>query len=66
MMPGFKMLDTGMGPQEGVRRGGIRDSEIFKDESIEIWDDTAEKTARARGIDTFTSIKHVEPKLEGV
>jgi hypothetical protein len=47
----FETLDTGMGPPEGVRRGRIRDSKLVEDESVEI-DNTVEKSARARGIDT--------------
>ena len=49
----FKTLDTGMGLPEGVRRVRIRDSEIVKDESIEIWDNTVEKSARTGGINNF-------------
>ena len=66
MKPEFKTLDTGMGLPEDVRRVRIRDSELLKDESIEIWENTVKKSARARGIDIFISIKRVEPKLEGV
>jgi hypothetical protein len=54
---------------EGFRRGRIRDSELFNDESVEVWDNAVEKSARARGIEKFIIviiINHVESKLEGV
>jgi hypothetical protein len=55
-----------MGPPEGVRRGWVRDSKLVKDESVEIRENTVEKSTRARGIDTFTSYIITESKLEGV
>ena len=65
-MPEFKTLDTRMGPPEFIRRGRVGGSELVKDESVEIWDNTVEKSARTRGVGTLTLIKPVEPKFEGV
>ena len=63
----FKTRDTGMGLPEFVRSARIfRDNELPKDESVEIWNDAVEKSARSRGIYILISIIRVEPKFEGV
>ena len=51
---------------EVVRRSRIRDSELVEDEGVEVWDNTVEESARARGIDIVTLKKMVETEFEGV
>ena len=65
-MPELKTLDTGMSLPEFVRRGRIARDELVKDESVEIWNNTVEKSVRKRGIYFLISIIWVEPEFEGL
>ena len=46
----FETFDTWMELPEVVRGSWIRDSELVEDEGVEVWDNTIEESARARGI----------------